>query len=144
MSMSELNQKTIEATYAKFQDRPMDDIYLALANSLRYCDSERAPVRGFGDDVQAMIEWLRGQIDNVIGELCKKYCERKNDVLNLIQQARDLQGFVALWKLVSPLLVHIGLSADNCFDEESTTLLVLLLRAELALYKIEEKCPPCE
>ena len=123
----QLSEQEAAEFYSSYKELGEDDLYLVLANSLRYRDETKEPILGFGDDIEAIISYLKTQASEVKENMCRILCGEP-DAKDVFENAgNDAKFFAAFVTLLDRFTAGTGLENIVTSIDSGAILATLLI-----------------
>lgn len=119
-----------EKFLAAYKDRSEDDLFLALANSLRHRDDLEQPLKGIKDDLEQLLDKTKTIYDNVKDQFCDKYCkiEKTHSIQITLESAYAQKGnFTFLANIVGRVVDQIGFIKSSDLQQDTVIVAILSL-----------------
>jgi len=124
---NKLSENEVAEFYSSYKELGEEDLYLVLANSLRYSDETKEPILGFGDNVEAIILYLKDQARIVKENMCEILCNEP-DAKDVFENAhKDTKFFAAFVTLLDKFTAGTELESIAASLDSSAILAMLLI-----------------
>jgi len=115
MVVEKPSEELIEAFITQHADSGADDMLVYIAQQLMYAENISVPIRGLGDDVDAVVSYVRSEVDKVLDELCIRV-RRDQELIETLKKSEKTQVFVIIADIVKNVISEASFANMDFID----------------------------
>lgn len=110
MEVENLSEDSIDEFIKQHAAAGSDDMLVYIAQQLMYAENISVPIRGLGDDIGAVVQYIRDEVDNVVDKLCV-VIKSDQKLIEALKSSDKTRVFIVLADAVKNII------SESCFAD---------------------------